>query len=74
MLNLIARQAPGRIVPDTGIPFNDPSGNRLGAWKEYWLDHLPHPSPRDNLWLKKNIWFEEEILVKLKNIISKLIG
>ena len=29
---LIAGQAPGRRVHDTGIPFNDPSGVRLRAW------------------------------------------
>jgi len=29
---LIAGQAPGRRVHETGIPFNDPSGERLRAW------------------------------------------
>jgi uracil-DNA glycosylase len=29
---LIAGQAPGRLVHETGLPFNDPSGNRLRAW------------------------------------------
>lgn len=29
---LIAGQAPGRKVHATGIPFNDPSGDRLRAW------------------------------------------
>ena len=29
---LIAGQAPGRKVHDTGIPFNDPSGDRLREW------------------------------------------
>jgi len=29
---LIAGQAPGRKVHETGIPFNDPSGNRLREW------------------------------------------
>jgi uracil-DNA glycosylase len=29
---LIVGQAPGRRVHETGIPFNDPSGNRLRAW------------------------------------------
>lgn len=29
---LIARQAPGRKVHETGIPFNDPSGDRLRQW------------------------------------------
>ncbi len=29
---LIASQAPGNLVNQTGIPFNDPSGNRLRDW------------------------------------------
>lgn len=29
---LIAGQAPGRRVHDTGIPWNDPSGDRLRTW------------------------------------------
>lgn len=29
---LIVGQAPGRRVHETGIPFNDPSGERLRAW------------------------------------------
>lgn len=29
---LVVGQAPGRLVHETGIPWNDPSGNRLRAW------------------------------------------
>lgn len=29
---LIAGQAPGRLVHETGLPFNDPSGDRLRGW------------------------------------------
>jgi uracil-DNA glycosylase len=29
---LIAGQAPGRKVHETGVPFNDASGDRLRAW------------------------------------------
>ncbi|HEU5294240.1 MAG TPA: uracil-DNA glycosylase family protein [Burkholderiaceae bacterium] len=29
---LIAAQAPGRTVHETGLPFNDASGNRLRSW------------------------------------------
>jgi uracil-DNA glycosylase family 4 len=31
---------------------------------------LPHPSPRNQFWLKKNQWFEEEILLELREILS----
>jgi uracil-DNA glycosylase len=29
---LIAGQAPGRLVHETGLPWNDPSGDRLRGW------------------------------------------
>jgi len=146
---LIAGQAPGSRVHETGIPFDDPSGDRLREWMgidrnifydekriailpmgfcypgrgksgdlpplkrcaDTWRDQLmdvlgdirltlvigqyamkwhldepkknltetvrawreygdgvlplPHPSPRNNIWLKKNAWFGEEVLPEL---------
>lgn len=156
---LIVGQAPGRRVHETGIPFNDPSGDRLRewlglnreqfydaneialvpmgfcypgtgrsgdlpprpecaqtwrssflaqlrsvsltlaigqyaiawhlgprakstltatvqAWREYGpnLWPLPHPSPRNNLWLKRNPWFEQELLPTLREHIARALG
>ncbi|GAB5409692.1 MAG: uracil-DNA glycosylase family protein [Balneolaceae bacterium] len=34
---------------------------------------LPHPSPRNNIWLKKNPWFESELLPILKEKVAELI-
>lgn len=31
---------------------------------------LPHPSPRNNIWLKKNPWFEESVVLVLRTIIK----
>jgi uracil-DNA glycosylase len=155
---LIVGQAPGSRVHETGIPFNDPSGDRLRewmgidkevfydekkialvpmgfcfpgtgksgdlpprpecadtwrvklleqlpnikltiivgqyaqawhldkganenltetviAWKSYWPKAipLPHPSPRNNIWLKKNPWFEEEVLPSLKKKVKAVL-
>ena len=152
---LIAGQAPGRKVHDSGIPFNDASGQRLRewmgvdselfynpekiailpmgfcypgtgksgdnpprpecavqwrhrllerlpnirltlvigqyalnwhlgcnkkanltetvrAWQEYWptVLPLPHPSPRNNRWLKNNPWFETDVLPALRQKIA----
>lgn len=155
---LIAGQAPGRRVHETGIPFDDPSGERLRAWMgidasvfydpnkiailpmgfcypgtgksgdlpprpecaaewrvrlltllpaieltvvigqyalawhlentqkasltatvqnwdQYWPAQLPlpHPSPRNNIWLKRNPWFETELLPILRAKIATLL-
>lgn len=153
---LIVSQAPGRKVHETGIPFNDPSGDRLRDWLgidkptfydagrvaivpmgfcfpgtgkggdlpprpecapawhprllpllkqvqltlvigqyaqagllgvtrgtrltdtvQAWRDHLahgrlplPHPSPRNRLWLKRNPWFETELLPMLRERVA----
>jgi uracil-DNA glycosylase len=131
---LIAGQAPGRKVNETGVPFNDASGERLRAWlglsREEFYDarqvaivpmgfcypgtgpsgdlpprpecapawrtpllahlkhieltlavgryaqawHLPHPSPRNNGWLKRNPWFEEELLPLLRARVQEVLG
>ncbi|CAD5251209.1 MULTISPECIES: uracil-DNA glycosylase family protein [unclassified Imperialibacter] len=34
---------------------------------------LPHPSPRNNIWQKKNSWFREEVLPTLQSIILPLL-
>jgi uracil-DNA glycosylase len=112
---LIAGQAPGRKVHDTGLPFNDASGDRLRqwlglsrevfydaqqvaivpmgfcfpgtgpsgdlpprpecapAWRSTWPHTiaLPHPSPRNNRWLKQNPWFEEELLPVLRERVRE---
>ncbi|RUO58996.1 uracil-DNA glycosylase family protein [Pseudidiomarina insulisalsae] len=160
---LIAGQAPGRRVHATGLPFNDPSGDRLRQWlgvdrqqfydarlfaimpmgfcypgtgksgdlpprpecaplwrkrlmaelpalelvlpigqyainwhlaeqgmiakkqtltetvkqwQQFWPHVLPmpHPSPRNNLWLRRNPWFEEEIIPHLQQRVQSLIN
>lgn len=30
---------------------------------------LPHPSPRNNIWMAKNQWFAEEVLPELRNLV-----
>ena len=46
------------------------------AWRDYseeGIIPLPHPSPRNNLWLRKNAWFEAEVLPVLKSRIRVLL-
>ena len=35
---------------------------------------LPHPSWRNNAWLKRNPWFEEELVPVLRSEVARLIG
>ncbi len=155
---LIVGQAPGRKVHETGIPFNDPSGDRLRNWMginhglfydaskiaivpmgfcfpgtgksgdlpprpecakkwrisllaklhnieltlvigQYaqawhlkdqtyknltetvrsWQDYgdeiipLPHPSPRNLTWLRKNPWFDREVIPILKTRVKNIL-
>ena len=154
---LIASQAPGRKVHETGVPFNDASGERLRDWMgvtraefydarriailpmgfcypgtgksgdlaprpecavqwrqdlleqltevrltlvigqyalayhlpqrpatltdtvKAWRDYfpavlpLPHPSPRNNIWLRRNAWFEEEVVPALRRRVRQVL-
>jgi uracil-DNA glycosylase len=155
---IVIGQAPGRIVHETGIPWNDKSGDNLRKWlqvdretfynpvifgimpmgfcfpgtgnsgdlaprpecaplwhnkllrqvkdarltiligqyaQNYYLKNqtkdtltktvknfsaylpryftLPHPSPRNNIWMAKNKWFQKEVLPELRKHVSKII-
>lgn len=45
--------------------------DRVAAYQDYLPDYLPlpHPSPRNNIWLSKHPWFEEELLPDLKKLL-----
>ena len=43
---MIAGQAPGNLVHQTGIPWNDPSGDRLRAW----------------LGLERDVFYDESVI------------
>lgn len=47
----------------------------VANWKAYrpGILPMPHPSPRNNRWLKKNEWFEAELLPWLKRRVGKLL-
>jgi uracil-DNA glycosylase len=42
--------------------------NAVSKWRMRWPDELPlpHPSPRNNRWLKQNAWFEKEVIPALR--------
>lgn len=46
------------------------------AWRGYaprWFP-LPHPSPRNTLWLRRNPWFEADVLPALRSRLASLRG
>jgi uracil-DNA glycosylase len=46
------------------------------AWREHLARGvlpLPHPSPRNRLWLKRNPWFEAELIPVLRNEVSRAL-
>ena len=48
----------------------------VANWKEYapGIIPLPHPSPRNNIWLKKNPWFEQDVIPEIQTKIRQLIS
>ncbi len=48
----------------------------VADWRRYWPDRLPlsHPSPRNNIWLKKNQWFEQDVVPALRRRVKGLIN
>ncbi|WP_020594474.1 uracil-DNA glycosylase family protein [Kiloniella laminariae] len=46
------------------------------SWRDYLPDYLvtPHPSWRSAIWLKKNPWFEDEVIPYLQEQVRSLVG
>ncbi|MFT5519984.1 MAG: uracil-DNA glycosylase [Enterobacterales bacterium] len=48
---------------------------RVEAWQASWptLLALPHPSPRNNIWLRRNPWFETEVIPLLQKRVAETL-
>jgi len=48
----------------------------VASWREQWPEvlPLPHPSPRNQGWFKKNAWFETEVLPLLRERVQALLS
>jgi len=44
-------------------------------WREFMPNYLPlpHPSPRNNIWLRRNPWFVADVLPHLRQQVIRLI-
>ncbi|MEH6585683.1 MAG: uracil-DNA glycosylase family protein [Halioglobus sp.] len=48
---------------------------RVQRWRDFSPRYIPtpHPSPRNSLWLKRNPWFEEEVVPEIQARVKKLL-
>lgn len=67
----------GKYAQAWHLPDNKTSLTQtVAAWQQY-LPHiipLPHPSPRNNIWLKRNPWFAEQLLPELKARVNAVLS
>ncbi len=68
---LIGAYAIGRYLPDAGNVTE-----AVGAWREHLPSHLvlPHPSPRNQGWLRRNPWFEADTVPDLRRRVAEVVG
>ncbi|KXT85808.1 hypothetical protein SORDD16_01280 [Streptococcus oralis] len=48
---------------------------RVKHYKDYLPEYFPlvHPSPRNQIWMAKNPWFEAEVVPDLQALVQKII-
>lgn len=55
------------------------AGATLTETVRHWREHLPrflplpHPSPRNRIWLKRNPWFETEVIPDLRTRVARIL-
>ncbi|WP_408951873.1 uracil-DNA glycosylase family protein [Lysobacter sp. Hz 25] len=69
---VIGQYAQAYHLPDAG----DTLTAAVASWRERWPHTvaLPHPSPRNNLWLKRNPWFERELVPALRERVAQALS
>lgn len=70
---LIGQYAQARYLEDRGPSLED----TVRDWPQHLAKGflpLPHPSPRNTLWLRKRPWFEEEVVPALRAELHELFA
>ena len=69
---VIGRYALAYHLPDSGASLTE----AVQGWRKHWpqVVPLPHPSGRNNLWLKRNPWFEQELLPLLRTRVAQVLA
>jgi uracil-DNA glycosylase len=49
--------------------------SRVEAWRDHWPNAVPvpHPSPRNNIWLRRNPWFEKDVVPALQQRTAEVL-
>ncbi|GHA58612.1 uracil-DNA glycosylase family protein [Photobacterium aphoticum] len=71
MTLLIGQYAQQRYLPDSPKTLTD-TVRQWRNWAPRYIP-MPHPSPRNTLWLKKNPWFEEEVVPYIREYVHQLL-
>ena len=67
----------GRYAQDYHLPGTPPSVTEtVMRWRDHWPNvvPLPHPSPRNNRWLRNNPWFADELLPALRKRVAEIMA
>lgn len=69
---LIGQYAQNYYLPDSVPTLTE----RVRNWRKHSPRYfvMPHPSPRNQLWLRRNPWFEDDLVPELQHAISALYG
>ena len=69
---VIGRYALAYHLPDGGASLTE----AVAGWRKHWpqVVPLPHPSGRNNLWLRRNPWFEQELLPLLRTRVAQVLA
>ena len=68
---VIGQYAQAYHLPDAGASVT----SVVQSWRAHWPNvvPLPHPSPRNNMWLRRNPWFEEDLLPRLRARVAEVL-
>lgn len=49
---------------------------RVSAWRLFWPERvpLPHPSPRNTLWFRRNAWVEAELIPRVRHRVQEILA
>ena len=68
---LVGNYAQNYYLPDKPATLTE-TVKQWQRWAPNYIP-LPHPSPRNNIWLKRNKWFDKELTPYIRRHISKQI-